>query len=453
MKEYYDMSRHRQFQDDFIRLYPEFSDTSVDDMVVKNITFVTTEACNLNCTYCVSGDTLITMGDFSKKRIDEIEIGDVVLAFNEIADPFVKTRNKIELANVEKLYKHQSNIITLVIDDGTENGTMLNITKNHKLLSGRNLNIDPELDWLEAGNFKIGDHVYMIDTPESIGDFNINTDGPNIFKRYRIKDIIDNNETIDVYNIGTSSRTYFANNIAVHNCYETHKTGKKMSIETAKKAVDSIFDKEKMNGYITDHNKCAIIEFIGGEPFLNIEVMDFICEYFLFKASTLNHPWAKYYMFSVTTNGTLFDDKRVKDWVTKYRGKLSIGITIDGDKELHDSCRLFYDGRGSYDVVSKAVKMAIKEFGMYSTKVTFAPENIDKITKSIPHLFDLGLTAINANCVYEDVWSAKDEPIFFKQLKALADYMLDNEIYKTAYCSIFDETIGKPLDPTDNKNW
>ena len=236
-------------------------------------------------------------------------------------------------------------------------------------------------------------------------------------------------------------------------CYECHKTPKSMTKEVAKNAIDALFDKEKMNGYIPEDNKCAIIEFIGGEPFLNVEVMHFICEYFLYKATELNHPWAKYHMFSVTTNGTLLNKPEVNRWIKKYKKRLSLGITIDGDKELHDSCRVFHDGRGSYDIVEKSVKMAIKEYGMRSTKITFAPENIDKINTAIPHLFNLGLKALYANCVYENVWKPEHQPIFFKELVKLADYIIDNKIYEDSFCSIFDETIGHPLDPEDNNNW
>lgn len=432
-----------EFQNEFVKLYPEFANDnkqSEDDMPVKNITFVTTETCNLNCSYCVSGDTLITMSDFSKKRIDEIEIGDEILAFNESSNiNNFNSHNKIQLAKVEKIYNHKEKTITIIL----ENGEKLKITKNHKLLARNG-----KSDWKEAGKFKVGQYVY---TAIPVEEYMYNKS--KLFKRIKIKEIINNDEEIDVYNIGTTSKTYFANNIAVHNCYETHKSKKMMTKEVAKKAIDAIFDKEKMNGYVTDYNKAVIIEFIGGEPFINIDVMDFICEYFLYKATELNHPWAKYHMFSVTTNGTLLFDEKVMNWIQKYKRKLSLSITIDGNKELHDSCRLFHDGRGSYDIVEKAVKFAIKELGMQSTKVTFAPENINKINTAIPHLFNMGLTDIHANCVFENVWKPEHEPIFYHELLKLADYIIDNDLYETHFCSIFDEMIGAPMDPSDNKNW
>lgn len=35
----------------------------------------------------------------------------------------------------------------------------------------------------------------------------------------------------------------------------------------------------------------------------------------------------------------------------------------------------------------------------------------------------------------------------------LADYMIDNKVYQYAYCSIFDDTIGQPVEETNNTNW
>lgn len=256
--------------------------------------------------------------------------------------------------------------------------------------------------------------------------------------------------------MSTKNITFVTNeccNLNCSYCYEKHKVNSYMSVETAKNAIDALFDKKKMNGYINDAHKCIIIEFIGGEPFMNMDVIEFVSEYLPYKAYIEGSPWYKYYMFSVTTNGTLWFDKRVQDWLHKYKNRISVSITIDGDKELHDSCRVFYDGTGSYDVVVRAVKDAIENYGMSGTKVTFAPENIDKINTAIPHLFSLGLKEIHANCVFEDVWKDEHAPLFFNELIKLADWMIDNKIYEEGYCSIFNSDIGSPLDPSNDSNW
>lgn len=244
-------------------------------------------------------------------------------------------------------------------------------------------------------------------------------------------------------------------NLACTYCYQCDKNNTRyMSKEVAKTAVENMFNKTKMKKYLNeDLHKCVILEFIGGEPFLNVDVMDFVVDYFRYLAHKNNSVWANNYMINVTTNGTLNHTEKVKKFIEKNKERLSVSITIDGNKELHDACRVFHDGTGSYDVVYRNVKEAIELFGLNATKVTFAPENIDKINTAIPHLFSIGLTNINANCVFEDVWKPEHSQIFYKELLQLADYMLENKIYKTGYCSIFDETIGQPIPETENKNW
>lgn len=244
-------------------------------------------------------------------------------------------------------------------------------------------------------------------------------------------------------------------NLACTYCYECNKDHNKfLSIENAKKAIDIILSDSHLSGYInSNNNKCVIIEFIGGEPFLAVDVMDFVCDYFKIKTYELDHPWKNNYMFNITTNGVLWRDPKVQRFLEKHGSRTSITITIDGDKELHDACRIFPDGRGSHDIVIDAVKDAIARFNMKDTKVTFAPENIQYISRSIPYLISLGLTNINANPVYENVWKKEDSKVFYKELIKLADYFLENEVYKYALCNIFEEHIGTPMEETDNGNW
>ena len=242
-------------------------------------------------------------------------------------------------------------------------------------------------------------------------------------------------------------------NLACTYCYECRKKNRHMTNEVAIKSVQTLFDTSKMDKYFKD-KEAIIIEFIGGEPFINIEVMHTVVEEFLRLANELNHRWRHNYMISVTTNGTLMFKPRVQEFIQRYKDRLSVGITIDGNKKLHDECRLYHNGKGSYDDVIKGVDYAMKEFGMKGTKVTFAPENIGFINEAIPHLFNIGLTDISANCAYEDIWdNSRDPKILYDQLIQLADWMIDNKIYKDCYVSILDNGIGQPMPLSENSNW
>lgn len=234
-------------------------------------------------------------------------------------------------------------------------------------------------------------------------------------------------------------------------CYETHKTNKVMTKETAKEAVDFLLS-GKLGDYCDLEEKpCVVLEFIGGEPFLNIDVIDYTVEYFRKRTIELDHPWKDSFMVSMTSNGTLYFDEKVQDFIERNKSILSLGITIDGNKELHDKCRLFYDGRGSYDLAEAAITDWISRLGSYSdTKITLAPENVECLFEAVKNVFDLGVNFAYTNCCFEEGWTEEHAEILEREMVKLADYIIDNELYKVHYCSLFDESIGVPLTETRN---
>lgn len=235
-------------------------------------------------------------------------------------------------------------------------------------------------------------------------------------------------------------------------CYETHKTKKRMTKEVAKKAVDMLFEESLKNDYIKE--PFIILDFIGGEPLLEIDLIDYTVEYFKFKAASLDHIWVNNYMISITSNGTLYDNPKVQQFLNKNINRVSLNITIDGNKELHDSCRLFYDGRPSYDIVEKAVKKHVERIGgIGCTKLTLAPENITYLNDAIKNLYSLGISSINANCVFEEGWDYSHATILYEQMKELTDYIIDNDLEEDLYCSLFEDNLGEPLEENDNENW
>lgn len=235
-------------------------------------------------------------------------------------------------------------------------------------------------------------------------------------------------------------------------CYETHKTGRRMSKKVAKDSIDFIFDKEKINNYFTtDKSPAVILEFIGGEPLLEIDLMNYIVEYFKFKAFEMNSPWATNYMISFSSNGIHFRDDKVQDFIKRNPNKVNVGITIDGNKKLHDACRKFPDGSGSYDIVEKSIKQWLKTDNKPQTKITLSPQNVMFLNDALKNIWSLGIIGAFTNCVFEEGWTEKDATILYKQMIELAGYLLEDERYKKYYCSLFDETIG--IKNTETRNW
>ncbi|NBH28742.1 CXXX repeat peptide maturase, partial [Lachnospiraceae bacterium] len=123
----------------------------------------------------------------------------------------------------------------------------------------------------------------------------------------------------------------------------------------------------------------------------------------------------------------------------------TFGLSLDGTKEKHDLARKYKDGRGTYDDVIKNVKIWLQDYPDAGTKATFSHDDLKYLKDSIIHLWNLGIKDVMANIVYEDVWKDGDDIIYEEQLRGLADYIIDNELWNEYSVAFFDETIGLPL--------
>lgn len=251
--------------------------------------------------------------------------------------------------------------------------------------------------------------------------------------------------------------------LACKYCYLVGKNSKeRMTWDVAKQTIDYILDNEHE---FTEES--VVWDFIGGEPFLEIDLIDKICDYLKTEMFRRNHHWFNSYRFSFSTNGINYSSDKVQRFIMKNRDHLSIGITIDGTKRKHDLNRIWKtpemehgitpqpeEEHGSYDDVVKNIPLWLEQFPNGGTKVTISSADIPYIKESVLHLYELGIKEVHINCVFEDVWQEGDDLLFEEQLIALADSIIDGGFYKEYACSFFSEQIGKPLDKRlENQNW
>lgn len=230
-------------------------------------------------------------------------------------------------------------------------------------------------------------------------------------------------------------------------CYLTGKNNRrKMSLSVAKKAIDFILEREDLFP-----QKSLILELIGGEPFLEIELIDKVCNYFKVSSYEKSHPWFDSYRFSISTNGLLYGSPKVQKFIEDNIAHLSIGISIDGTPLKHNLQRKYPNGIGSYDDVVKNVPGWLIQFPFSHTKATIASDDLPYIKESVLHLWSLGIQQVNMNVVFENVWKEGDDLIFEDQLIQLADTIIKDKLYIDYYCSLFDRNIG--LKSNHNNNW
>lgn len=92
------------------------------------------------------------------------------------------------------------------------------------------------------------------------------------------------------------------------------------------------------------------ILFFGGEPLLNWRIIDLICN--LFKENYCSQK-AHQPSFSIVTNGTLISDQ-IFSVIEKHISHVT--VSIDGDKLVNDSNRIFPNSTGTYDKISHFIQ-------------------------------------------------------------------------------------------------
>ena len=134
-------------------------------------------------------------------------------------------------------------------------------------------------------------------------------------------------------------------NLACVYCYEGEMKGRiYMSDETAERLIG--FIKEKFTG-----NKQFInIDFYGGEPLLSLDLVRKISS----EMKSFTASRGATYTFTLITNGSLFKRQIAEELAGL--GLQSIKTTIDGPSEIHNTCRPFKAGGGSFDAIIRNLK-------------------------------------------------------------------------------------------------
>lgn len=125
-------------------------------------------------------------------------------------------------------------------------------------------------------------------------------------------------------------------------CFEKDVLAKglNMSVETARQVI--AWNKARID---THHPQKLDLTFFGGEPLMNIPVLELIAS----ELSQFCEQNGVAFEFGMITNGVLL----TRDLCLKLRdiGLKWVKITIDGDKEAHDKLRVTASGRGTFDKI------------------------------------------------------------------------------------------------------
>ncbi|MCT4564002.1 MAG: thioether cross-link-forming SCIFF peptide maturase [Maledivibacter sp.] len=150
-----------------------------------------------------------------------------------------------------------------------------------------------------------------------------------------------------------------------------------MTEEVGKKALDFLIEN-------SGNRRNLEVDFFGGEPLLNFEVVKKLVEYGRKREKEAN----KRFRFTITTNGVLLNDEII-EYINENMD--NVVLSIDGRKEINDKMRYTINGGGTYDIIIPRIKKMVdaRKDKSYYVRGTFTKHNLD-FAKDVLHLADLG---------------------------------------------------------------
>lgn len=166
------------------------------------------------------------------------------------------------------------------------------------------------------------------------------------------------------------------------------KGRKLMPFEVGKAAIDFLLEKSVGRENLE-------VDFFGGEPLMNFDVVKQIVEY----ARSKEEEYHKNFRFTITTNGMLLDDDTI-DYINKEM--YNVVLSIDGRKEVNDRMRVRVDGSGCYDRILPKFKKLVDGRGdkEYYVRGTYTKYNLD-FSEDVMHLYEAGFDEISVEPVIE----------------------------------------------------
>lgn len=155
-----------------------------------------------------------------------------------------------------------------------------------------------------------------------------------------------------------------------------------MPFETAARAIDFILAS-------SGNRKNLEVDFFGGEPLMNFDVVKKTVEY----AREKEKEYGKRISFTLTTNATLLTPE-IQEFINKNMD--NVVLSLDGRKEVNDRVRYRVDRSGTYDCIMPVIKEMAesREQNNYYVRGTYTRYNLD-FAADVIHLADQGFKQIS----------------------------------------------------------
>lgn len=190
-------------------------------------------------------------------------------------------------------------------------------------------------------------------------------------------------------------------------CYAHPKTkGVEMTKEVLDKALEFASNTKQRN---------IGVVFFGGEPLLKKELI----EYAVNKCKQIEkeNEFRSHYHFKITTNGALLDEDFL-NFSTKYG--INIGLSLDGNKEMHDANRRTFNNHGTFNEINEKVDLILEKQPYTKIFSVVNPNTLQYYAKSVEFLIERGFKYIISSLNFDTEWKDSDLRELEKQYKKIA---------------------------------
>lgn len=155
---------------------------------------------------------------------------------------------------------------------------------------------------------------------------------------------------------------------------------------------------------ITPSKQTMDFGFFGGEPLLCFDLIQKTIAFIRQKEGETKNLVS----LNIVTNGTLLN-KSILGYIKKEN--INLCLSIDGPENVHNTNRIYKDGRGSYEDTFQSLKLVLNNLNKFQVNAVYSPNTIDSLVDVVSFFDQLKVNAIHLN---PNILTAWNENIYLK---------------------------------------
>jgi sulfatase maturation enzyme AslB (radical SAM superfamily) len=177
-----------------------------------------------------------------------------------------------------------------------------------------------------------------------------------------------------------------------------------MSLAVARRGVD----------FLMRHRSPRLrLDFGGGEPLLNFDVVRETADYAARRARALGKDLS----FYMVTNAIALDDEKL-DWLARRRVLLE--LSLDGRRADHNRYKLaLKPGLDPYMTTRRGVERALRAGAKFFVIAVASPSNVRRLADNFEHIFSLGVRSFDLSYSLGSLWTRADQDAYFAQVERI----------------------------------